>query len=56
MTAAELEWELRRRLLQAHSEVATRIGTAKELGLDGTVVATSGCFDILHAGHVRFPA
>jgi D-beta-D-heptose 7-phosphate kinase/D-beta-D-heptose 1-phosphate adenosyltransferase len=26
----------------------------EELRFGGTIVATSGCFDIIHAGHVRF--
>ena len=52
MTTAE-EWELH---LDCYKLIpkSQLVSTTEELGLEGTIVATSGCFDILHAGHVRF--
>ena len=46
--------------LTRDGEVVTRLGEAAAMGLargvharGGTVVATGGCFDVLHAGHVQ---
>jgi len=36
------------------SELLTRLGPTRKA--DGRVVFTNGCFDILHAGHVRYLA
>lgn len=35
-------------------DTSIKIVTADEVPKDGTVVFTNGCFDILHAGHVRY--
>lgn len=46
--------------LRRHGSVVSRFGEAAVIGLarevharGGTVVATGGCFDVLHAGHVQ---